>query len=289
MSAVSIIGCGYTGRRLSARCQQAGAHVTGYATRSDSLLQIAATGAHAVALDLDGAPIFTDAPIGRDGDIVYYCVPPAAEGACDARLERFLTAYCGRPRRIVYLSTTGVYGDRGGERVDEDTPPAPLTARAIRRVAAENTLRQWADAAAVSWCVLRVPGIYGPGRLPLERLRQAQPTIVSAESLPTSRIHVDDLVTAAVAAGVAARAHRRIYNVTDGSDESSTAYLQRVARVANLPPPPEVSRSEAQRTFTAAALSFLNESRRTDNRRMLEELGIGLAYQDLDAGIRASL
>jgi nucleoside-diphosphate-sugar epimerase len=96
-------------------------------------------------------------------------------------------------------------------------------------------------------------------------------------------------VSVCVAAGVAACADGRIYNVTDGSEDSATAYLQRVARICDLPPPPLVSRAEAERTFTPASWSFLRESRRVDNRRMLNELGITLRYRDLDAGIRASL
>ena len=107
--------------------------------------------------------------------------------------------------------------------------------------------------------------------------------------MPTNRIHVEDLVTACIAAGTAAAADGRIYNVTDGTDDSHTAYLARVARLGNLPPPPLISLPEAQKTFGAAAWSFLRESRRVDNRRMLAELGISLAFDDLDAGIRASL
>jgi nucleoside-diphosphate-sugar epimerase len=137
--------------------------------------------------------------------------------------------------------------------------------------------------------VLRIPGIYGPERLPLERLRRRDPAIDPLEASPGNRIHVEDLVTACVAAGVAARADGRIYNVTDGTDDSLTAYLQRVARIAGLPPPPLIALAAARQTFGPVSWSFLSESRRVDNRRMLEELGITLAFHDLDAGIRASL
>jgi nucleoside-diphosphate-sugar epimerase len=181
-----------------------------------------------------------------------------------------------------------VYGDQSGATVTEDTVPQPRSDRAIRRLAAETRLRTWADSREVSWCILRVPGIYGPGRLPLERLRRGEPAIAAGESAPGNRIHVEDLVTACIAAA-SKRAHRRIFNVTDGSDDSATAFLQRVARIAHLPPPPLISRAEAQRTFSAMSWSFLSESRRVDNRRLIDELGVVLAYQDLDEGIRASL
>jgi nucleoside-diphosphate-sugar epimerase len=285
MVSVAIVGCGYTGLRLAQRWLAAGHRVRGFATRADSLRQIAALGAESSLLDLDQAV----SPLDFDQDLVYYAVPPAPVGDRDPRLERLLEHTVGRPRRFVYLSTTGVYGDRSGGVVDEQSPPTPKSARAVRRLAAETRVRQWAEARAVSWCVLRIPGIYGPQRLPLERLRRGEPAIDPAEASPGNRIQVEDLVTACVAAGVAARADGRIYNVTDGTDDSLTVYLQRVARITGLPPPPLVSLAAARQTFGSVSWSFLSESRRVDNRRMLDELGITLAYHDLDAGIRASL
>ncbi len=285
MPPVSIVGCGYTGLRLARRWLAQGAPVIGYAARAQSLRDIEAAGAASVALDLDAEP----PPIDLDRQLVYYAVPPPAGVSGDPRLERFLSKLGGTPRRIVYLSTTGVYGDHAGAWVDEDTPPRPLSARAARRAAAEVALRAWADGRAVSWCILRVAGIYGPGRLPLARLRRGEPAIAPQEATPTNRIQVEDLVTACVAAGSSARADGRIYNVTDGSDDSLTAYLQRVALIGGLPPPPLISRAEAARTFPESAWSFLRESRRVDNRRMREELGVALAFHDLDEGIRASL
>ena len=285
MHSVAIVGCGYTGLRLAGRWLSLTHGVRGFATRAESLRQVAAIGAESIPLNLDQTPAMID----LDGQIAYYAVPPAPVGDRDLRLERLLEHVVGRPRRFVYLSTTGVYGDRGGAAVDEDTPPAPRSERAVRRLAAETTLRAWADSHAISWCILRVPGIYGPGRLPLDRLRRGDPAIDPREATPSNRIHVEDLVTACVAAGSAAAADGRIYNVTDGTDDSLTAYLGRVARLGNLPPPPLISLSEARNTLSAAALSFLLESRRVGNRRMLAELGVTLAFDDLDAGILASL
>jgi nucleoside-diphosphate-sugar epimerase len=284
MQPVSIVGCGYTGRRLAERLRNSGARVRGFATSAASLRQIAALGVDALPLDLDAAM----SPIDVTGHLVYYSVPPARSDG-DARLVRFLENLGGTPQRLVYLSTTGVYGDQGGAMVNEDTPPAPRTERAIRRMAAETALREWADSREVSWCVLRIAGIYGPGRLPVDRLRRGAPAVAQQEATPSNRIHVTDLVTACAAAGVAAAADRRIYNVTDGSDHTLTDYLQRVARLARLPSPPLVSRAEAERALSASSWSFLGESRRVDNARMLQELGVELEYFDLDVGIRASL
>ena len=220
---------------------------------------------------------------------IYYAVPPPAQGSHDPRLERFLGSCQGAPARLIYLSTTGVYGDHGGARVAEDTAPQPKTMRAQRRLAAETALRNWAEPRGFSWCILRLPGIYGPGRLPLARLRSGSPAIIPAEATPGNRIHVTDLVNACLAAGVEPRAHRRIYNITDGTRDSLTEYLLRVACIARLPPPPLISRAEAQQSLSASSWSFLAESRRVDNQRMLDELNVELCYRDLDAGIRASL
>lgn len=281
---MSIVGCGYTGRRLAERLRNSGARVRGFATSPASLRQIAALGVDALPLDLDAAV----STIDFTGHLVYYSVPPARSDG-DARLVRFLESLGGTPKRLVYLSTTGVYGDQAGATVNEDTQPAPRTERAIRRMAAETALRGWADSHEVSWCILRVAGIYGPGRLPLERLRRGVPAVAPQEATPSNRVHVTDLVTACVAAAFAAAADRRIYNVTDGSDHTLTDYLQRVARLAGLPSPPLLSRAEAQRTISASSWSFLGESRRVDNGRMLKELGVELEYRELDVGIRASL
>lgn len=284
MRTVSIVGCGYVGVRLARRWKALGCTVRGFGTREESLRQIAASGAEAALLNLD-QPL---QPIDFTGQLLYYLAPPAREGLRDARLERFLAQVQEAPERFVYMSTTGVYGDRGGAWVNEETPPAPQSERAIRRLAAENALRAWADARPVSWSILRAPAIYGPGRLPLERLRRGEPAIDPKEATPGNRIHVEDLTTACVAAGRSARADGRIYNVTDGTDDSVTSYLQRVARIGTLPQPPLISLEEARARSSESAWSFLGESRRVDNRRMLEELGVALAYHDLDAGIRAS-
>lgn len=290
MQPVSIVGCGYTGLRLAARCRAAGMTVRGFATSARSLGLIAAAGADAENLNLDVGADSKSAlsPIDVGGQVTYYLVPPA-KAAGDPRLQRFLSALVGSPRRVVYVSTTGVYGDQAGAQVNEDTPPAPITERAARRLAAETLLRAWAEPRAFSWCILRVPGIYGPDRLPLERLRRGDPAIVAHECTPGNRIHVDDLVSACMAAGTAAAADRRVYNVTDGTEDSLTEYLLRVARIACLPAPPLISRADAERSMTASSWSFLAESRRVDSRRMREELGVAPLYRDLDAGIRASL
>jgi nucleoside-diphosphate-sugar epimerase len=285
MTPVCIVGCGYTGLALATRLIGSGVAVRGYSTRPESLAEIAARGARAATLDLDQ----TAKNLDFGGEICVYSVPPAPSGAEDSRLLRFLAALRSFPQQMIYLSTTGVYGDHGAALVDEDAVTAPSSDRAKRRLAAEQAWRRWAEANGVPWTILRIAGIYGPGRLPIERLTRGDPAIRHEEAHPGNRIHRDDLVSACIAATLSLQAHRRLFNVSDGNHESASAFLERVARIANLPPPPLVSRAEARQSLSPMALSFLDDARRIDNRRLLEELGVVLAYQDLDAGIRASL
>lgn len=220
---------------------------------------------------------------------VVYLVPPPASGTSDPRMQQFLDALPATPARFVYISTTGVYGDAGGGMVTEDTPPAPVTDRARRRLSAENALRAWCEARGVEWTILRVPGIYGPGRLPVERLRRGEPVLAEAEAGPGNRIHVDDLADATVAALLKPEARNRIYNVGDGDHMTSTAFLTLVAQIAGLPAPPQLSRAELRAHRSEGLLSFLGESRRVDTSRLRRELGFTPRYASPEQGIRASL
>lgn len=220
---------------------------------------------------------------------VVYLVPPPATGTTDPRLERFLAALPAVPGRIVYISTTGVYGDAGGATVTEDTPPAPATDRARRRLAAETALRAWCEAQKVEWVILRVPGIYGPGRLPLDRLRRGEPVLAESEAGPGNRIHVEDLADICVAALMQPQARKRIYNVGDGDHTTSTAFLKLVAGITGLPAPPQLPITQLAALRSDAALSFLAESRLVDTGRLRRELGFKPRYPTAEAGIRASL
>ena len=222
------------------------------------------------------------------GFSVVYTVPPSRHHDDDVRLARFLDALPSPPGRFVYLSTTGVYGDRGGQRVDETTAVNPQSKRAKRRVDAEKKLAAWCDGHATTRIVLRVPGIYGPGRLGTERIERGEPVLDEADANPGNRIHVDDLVAGCVAA-LGPDVPSGIYNLGDGDERSSTWFSQEVARQLGLTPPPTVSRREAERSFSARRLSFLGESRRVDVSKMTTVLGVRPRYADAADGIRASI
>ena len=217
-----------------------------------------------------------------------YTVPPATDAASDRRLGSFLAALAHAPERIVYLSSSGVYGDQQGQLVDESVTPDPQSARAKRRWDAEQQITNYAVNTGCTAVFLRVPGIYGPGRLGLERIGDSMPVIREQDAHPGNRIHVRDLVQCCLAA-LQLDDIEGIINVGDGDHRSSTWFTNTVARIAGLPAPPEVTRAEAEETFSRRRLSFLGESRRLDVSRMHDMLGVQLKFANPEDGIRASL
>ena len=288
MKNILIIGCGDIGRRTAALWQARGAHVAGLARSEAGDARLAQLGIQPLPGDLDRPASLATLPYRST--LLYYFAPPPPEGTTDPRLRALLHAIPAdaAPEKIVYISTTGVYGDSHGDWVDEESPVNPQAARSRRRLDAETALRAWGTEHKVPVVILRVPGIYGDGRLPLDAVRAQRPVLDEGESGYTNRIHADDLARVCLAAAERGRADR-IYNVSDGNPGSMTSYFNTLADTLGVARPPVVSRAEAQKIFSAGMLSYLNESRRISNRRMLEELGVELLYPTLEAGLAASL
>jgi nucleoside-diphosphate-sugar epimerase len=287
MNPIVIVGCGYVGRRL-AQCYLARAEpVLGVTRGAESAAELESEGLHARALDLAADDL---ASLPLEGSRLFHFAPPPARGVEDLHTRRLVSAFdhVGHPRRLVYISTTGVYGDCAGAWVDESWPPRPAADRARRRWDAEQTLRQWARRRGHELVILRVAGIYGPERLPLERLRQGLPMVREAEAPYSNRIHAEDLVEVCIAAMERPEAHG-IYNVCDGNPTTMTDYFLRVADAAGLPRPPLISMQEADGQLSAGMLSYMQESRRLNNRRMVEQLKVALRYPTLDEGLKGSL
>lgn len=282
-----VVGCGYVGQRLARRLASV-YDITGVVRSTERAAALTATGIRAVALDLDRVRLGSWLPEKLEQAAIFYLAPPPASGESDLRLDRFLQLATVPPRAFIYMSTTGVYGDTEGKCVDESSPVRPLTDRARRRVSAEEMTRVWCSERRVRRVVLRVPGIYGPGRLPTDRLKRREAALRPEDAGISNRIHVDDLVEACAAAALNVEA-RGVYNVTDGNSCTSTVFLDRVATLAGLPCAPRVSMDEAQLTFSSERLSFLHESRRVSNERMLKHLGVKLKYAQMDEGIRQCL
>jgi nucleoside-diphosphate-sugar epimerase len=285
-----IVGCGYVGTRL-ARLEATRRPVLALVRPGPRATGLEAAGIRTLQMDLDatGPAAQSSLAAAATGAAIVYLAPPPEQSTSDTRLESFLRQLGdASPSVFVYVSTTGVYGDAAGALVDESSPLAPGNERSQRRVAAERAATAWCSARGVRCVILRVPGIYGPHRLPLERLQRGEPVLRPEDAGPGNRIHVDDLVACIVAAMDRPSAHGA-FNVTDGDHSSTTRYLQEVAAAAGMPAPELVTREAAARRIPPGMLAFLVESRRVSNARMRQELGVQLRYPDMPSGVRASL
>ncbi len=275
----AVFGAGYTGRRVLRLLPPGNVLALSRSPLSDSPPSV-----EFAALDLDK---LADASIRLPSPCtLLYTVPPRDDK--DSRLAGLLSKLDAVVRRIVYLSTTGVYGDRNGELVTERDVTSPSCNRAKRRLAAESLLEEWCQARGTELIILRVPGVYGPGRLGLGRIESGRPVIREADANPGNRIHVDDLAACCVM-GLTTGCPAGIYNVGDGDHRSGTWFSRTVARLAGLDAPREISRETAERTFSRGRLSFLSESRRIDTTRMRDTLKFEPRYRDPTDSILASL
>lgn len=234
------------------------------------------------------------ATLGRLGglaDAVLHLAPPPAQGLCDARSRHLGQALlrAGRARRLVYVSTSGVYGDAAGAWVDETRRIAPASERAHRRADAEAYWRWWGRASAAAVSILRAPGIYAldrEGGDPRERVRRATPVLRAEDDVWTSHVHADDLARACVAA-LYRGLPQRVFNACDDTRLRMGDYFDAVADRFGLPRPPRIARAQAEASLSPLTLSFLRESRRLCNRRLKRELRLALRYPTVAEGLAA--
>jgi len=245
------------------------------------------------------ANIHTLAKLPGTADTILHFAPPPGAGASDWHTRNLLAALEKRkfplqrtrrawmlPRRIVYISTTGVYGDCHGEVIDETRSVRPESARARRRVSAERQLFKWGRSHGVAITVLRAPGIYAADRLPLERIKRRTPVLNAKDDVFTNHIHADDLARAVFQAMNQQRPKPfRIFNVVDDSQLRMGDYFDLVADTFGLSRPPRVSRTEAERLIAPMMLSFMSESRRIGNARLKRELKFQLKYPTLQSAL----
>jgi nucleoside-diphosphate-sugar epimerase len=274
---VLLIGCGDVALRTAGLLRHK-ARLYGLIRRPEEVPKLRAHGIVPVVGDLDRLSTLRrlrSAPFA-----VLHFAPPPSEGRDDPRTRRLIAALTRAeivPRHFVYVSTSGVYGDCAGARIDEMRPRRAQTPRARRRVAAEDRLRDWAARYGVALAILRAPGIYAETRLPLDRIRQGSPVLNPEDDVFTNHIHADDLARATVAALFRARPGRA-YNVTDDAEMKMGGWFDLVADAFHLPRPPRVSWEEAEQRIAPLLLSFMSESRRLSNARMKRELRVRLRY-----------
>jgi nucleoside-diphosphate-sugar epimerase len=228
---------------------------------------------------------------------VLHLAPPPGKGDEDPRTRALLAALSARARpfapmapAVTYASTSGVYGDAGGQRFDETRPVRPANARALRRVDAEQQLRRWALRGSGRVSILRIPGIYALDRVggdPRDRLRRGAPVLRSEDDVYTNHIHADDLARACIAALWRGRP-QRVVHACDHSELRMGDYFDLVADLHGLARPARISLEQARRELGPMQLSFMSESRRLDNRRLATELRVQLRYADVRDGLVAA-
>lgn len=275
-----IVGCGDVGMRLLPLVRER-FRVFAVTSQPARRAELRAAGAIPVVADLDRPE--TLRRLARLAPWVVHLAPPPRQGALDLR-TRNLTAILPEGTHVVYISTSGVYGDRGGALIDETAPRAARNARARRRVDAEQVLRAWAVGAAGRVSILRAPGIYAAERLPLERLRQGTPALAPADDVYTNHIHADDLARLALLALFRARPGRA-YNASDDTHMKMGEYFDLVAGAFGLPRPPRLPRAELEQAVSPMLLSFMSESRRLDNRRIKRELRARLQHPRVEEAV----
>ncbi len=283
-----IIGCGDVGMRV-ARLLRARYRVLALTTSTGRCSELRALGIVPLIGDLDDPA--TLARLAGLADAVLHLAPPAARGVADTRTAHLLHALArhGRVRRLVYASTSGVYGDAQGARFDETRVLRPATDRARRRADAEQRVRWFGRAFGARVALLRIPGIYAgdrPGGHPRERLVRGTPVLEAADDVFTNHIHADDLARACVAALHRALPQRAVH-VCDDSEMTMGDYFDLAADLCGVPRPRRISRAQAQVELSPMQLSFMSESRRLDNRRMKRELRLALHYPTVRAGLVA--
>ena len=283
MNRLLIVGCGDIALRALPQLAR-NYQVFGLVRAAPQADRIAALGAIPLTGDLDNPA--TLAALAGVADLVLHLAPPGESGERDQRSANLIAALSMRPpERLVYISTSGVYGDCGGAWVDEDRLLAPQTVRALRRVDAERSLLAWGKQSGVTVAVLRVPGIYAAERLPLAQLKRASPVLRAEDDVYTNHIHADDLAGICLAA-LERGAAGRVYNASDDSEIKMGDYFDLVADRARLPRPPRIARAAAEAGAIAEGLlSFMRESRRLTNTRMKAELGVRLRYPSVYEGV----
>lgn len=288
MQKVFIAGCGYIGERIARSYRESGADVACMVRTPEHGARLKASGFSTVISAVDDPAAIP--ALNLTGRILFYLVPPPGGGIADSRARNFIARILATetPAKIVYMSATSVYSGNSGETITEESPTAPDSAMGKRRLDAEAAFREYGSANDVPVIILRVSGIYGPGRLPLMQLSQGQPLLNEDESGPSNRIHADDLTAVCIAAAERGR-DGDIFNISDGQPSSITTYFNACADVLGYPRQPQVTLEEARQVMSPLMFSYVNGSRVIDNRRMLERLGVELRYATLEKGLASSV
>ena len=274
-----VFGLGYTGTAIALAAARLGFAVAGTSRTPERV---------SAPPEIVRVPFDAASDTIADATHLLATAPPDPSG--DPVLTRYAAAIDGAPRLcwIGYLSTTGVYGDRGGDWVDEDTPPAPRSARTRQRLAAEQAWSRLADRRAVD--LFRLAGIYGPGSSALDALRAGTARRIVKPGHQFGRIHRDDIAAAVLAAMRQERPPGvRVLNLADDEPAETARVIEEAARLLGIEPPPLVPFEQARQAMTPMAQSFWAENRKVANAKTKAALGLGWRYPTYREGLRAIL
>lgn len=275
-----IFGLGYSGLEIAQLARAQGWTVAGTCTGMEKAESLRAQGIETHLFD--GTAPLAAASVGGATHILCSIAPGTVGDPALSLCEPLLR----QAHWLGYLSTTGVYGDHGGGWVDEDTPPKPGQPRSIERLATERAWQAMARDAGVPLTIFRLPGIYGPGRSPIDQVKAGTARRIDKPGQVFSRIHVADIAGAALKAMTAP--HRGdIYNVVDDLPVSTGEVVAFACELLGRPVPPSIPWDEIAPTMSPMARSFYAESRRVRNERMKRDLGVVLRYPTYREGLRA--
>jgi nucleoside-diphosphate-sugar epimerase len=284
MNRLFCFGFGPSAQALARRLKPQGWRIAGTARDRETLQEIAQAGYEAFMFE--GTLIDVTRTLDATTHILL-SIPPTPRG--DVVLERHvhdLAAISPKPKWVGYLSSTVVYGNHGGEWVDETTPTVSDNERAKRRVAAEHAWTAWGAAVGVPVHVFRLAGIYGPGSNQIEALRRGKARRIVKEGQVFSRIHVEDLASV-LEASIAQPNAGAIYNVCDDEPAPPQDVVSYAAELLNVAPPPVETFEQAAPTMSDMALSIYSDAKRVRNTRIKSELGVKLRYPNYREGLQA--
>lgn len=287
-SELIIVGCGDVGTRVAKLAAAQNLSVTALSRGNKIPLGTDIHGVVFRQLDLDNPENLCG--MNLSGAAVLYSAPPPGGGIVDTRVRNFLASLAPdcKPAKILYISTTSVYGDCGDETVTEERAIKPTNHTAKRRCDAERRFSKWGSEHGVPVVILRVAGIYGPGRIPMQRILTREPLLNEHEAGYSNRIHADDLAAVCMAA-LAKGEDGDIFNVCDGEVSKLTDYFNTITDLLKLPRLPQVSLDEAHTVMSPLMFSYMTESRKISNKKMLEKLGIQLTYATMLEGLKATI
>jgi len=242
-----------------------------------------------MSYDLDNENSLFSHPEIFDHSSILYLIPPPSKGKSDPRMAHFLQLIKqsnALPDKITLISTTGVYGNCHGEWVDESCEVNPNVDRAYRRVDAENQLHKFCLESDIDSNILRVSGIYAEDKLPLARIKKQLPIVNESDSPYSNRIHAEDLATIcchSLVPELSDHNYTGIYNCSDNSPSTMYEYFTRLAETYHLPTPPVIDMQQAQDQLSTGMLSYMQESRRISNKKLLADFKIELTYPSLES------